>query len=123
MRINKKEFDKFWDETLGDDWYIDGDAIDDDGNQDLEIVINNDYLVAWQGSGRLKKSSLPKHVKPSEYDDMTLSGVLTIGLLTLFKRWKKSQSHTTFYAIFTVKKDGEAELREVLKSLGARFME
>lgn len=124
MKVSKEEFNKFWNEILGKDWYIDDDDVFDVDfvdDQDPEVLLSNDGVIAWQGHGRLNKSSLPKYVKSSEYDTIKFSGFLTIGLLTLFKRWKKNQSHTTFCAYFTVKKDEEDELREALKCLGARF--
>lgn len=114
MRISKIEFNKFWNEILGDDWYVDDDDFEFD--DELDEVVLEDVVLAYQGNKDIK---LPKYAKRPELDERF--GRLTTGLKTLFRRWRKSQTHVTFIMHFTVEKDKENELREKLEALGGKI--
>lgn len=70
MKVTKYEFDKFWNEVLGDDWYIEDDDFDfpDDDVEEFEI---GDSIVAYQGKFSREEllEYLPKYVQKYEFDD------------------------------------------------------
>ena len=112
------EFEQFWKEVLGEDWCLEEGLDGYDPEKDETVDLDNWY-ISWQGPLNLSAEDVPPqppHVEKNEYDP--LHGIDT-GLLTLFERWKKAQTHTTVVAWFVVPKEREGALINQLKVMGA----
>ena len=113
--VSSEEFERFWSEVLGEDWYLEEGLEDYDPVRDRTVELD-DWYVSWQGFSREDVPSTPPHVEEDEYDP--LHGITT-GLLTLFERWKKAQTHTTVVARFVVPKERAGALVNRLKVMDA----
>ena len=116
--VSSEEFERFWSEVLGDDWYMEEGLEDYDPERD-DVVELDDWYVRWQGPRKVADEDIPPappHVKKNEYDP--LHGITT-GLRTLFERWKKAQTHTTVVARFVVPKERAGALVNRLKVMDA----
>jgi len=109
MKVPLKEFNDFWNEILGDDWYIGDEDYDEDEHEG--VVLIGEFIVAYQGKGNAER---PKHVNKSEMD----TRVITTGLLTLFERWRKAKTHTDVVAYFSVPHEKLSELKKEIGRLG-----
>jgi len=110
MKTTKTEFDAFWAEVLGTDWYLEDPSFDD---QEPSFVLD-DSCIAYQGSG--KPETPPPFVKAKELEER--GAHLGIGVVTLFKRWHAAQTETTFLMEFTVPNEKADDLRKTLTDLG-----
>lgn len=111
MKVAQEEFDRFWDEVLGDDWYNDGDG---DGETPDGLVSLDEIVPRWQGSGRPEPKAL---IKERDIDRL---GFLAVSTAALFKRWRKAQTTTVVMATFEVPHEGKAALLEQIKALKGR---
>lgn len=113
--VSAKEFEAFWSEVLGSDWYIDDGLYDYDSEVD-KVVELDEWWIAYQGSAKGSEIKTPKHVKKNEFDDW----YITTGLLTLFKRWKDAQTHTVLVASFRVPNDEVQKFTKAIEKLGGK---
>lgn len=105
MKVTTVEFNKFWDETLGRDWYDDGDEVD---YEDLTALVTVEYTCPrWQGQTALPE---PKGIiKQRDIDGDCITNVVS-----LFKRWRKSQTTSAFVVKFDVpNEERDAFLKQV----------
>lgn len=96
MKITHEEFNRFWDEVLGDDWYDDGET-DLDAPEDVLVDLET-IDPRWQDTGT---RPVPKGLIKARDLDLDC-GQLTVTATTLFKRWRKTQTATTIIASFDV---------------------
>lgn len=114
INIPLYEFNLFWDEVFGDDWYIDDSYFSEAGH---EVTIGHETIV-WQGHGSptssecIYESELPNLNKNEKF--------LSIGLIEVFKRWRKLQNNTVLQAIFPVSAGSDVDmvLMKNLTSMG-----
>jgi len=112
MKTTKTEFDAFWTEVLGTDWYLEDPSFDD---QEPSFVLD-DSCITYQGDGKPKTP--PPFVKVKELPE--LGAHLEVGVATLFKRWHTAQTTTIFLMEFTVPNEEVEGLRKTLEDLGGR---
>jgi hypothetical protein len=115
MKITQDEFNRFWDEVLGNDWYDDGETdldAPDDALVDLEVIDPR-----WQGSA----SPEPKGLIKARDIDME-RGFLAVTVTALFKRWRKAQTNTTVIASFDVPNDQVDAMLAQIKALKGKVI-
>lgn len=112
MKVTTEEFNKFWDEVLGKDWYTDeGEIVEDE-----PLVELSDMVLAWQGTGAPEPNGILKA------RDL-LDGPRTyLSATTIFKRWKKAQSTTVVLATFEVPNENKDALLEQIKAMGGKVV-
>lgn len=114
--VSTEEFEAFWGEVLGGDWYIDDGLYDYDPEVDKTVKLD-DWIIGYQGKAKASEIEIPKYVKKGEFDDRFID----TGLLTLFNRWKASQSHTVLVASFRVPKDEVKKFTKAIDKLGGKM--
>lgn len=114
MKVPLEEFDRFWADVLGDDWYVED---DDAGYEDGELVDLLAFQIEWQGSG---EPSANDYIKEREIEVRGRTVFLNVSPTALFRRWRKAQATTTIVAVFEVPKDEAAALLEQIKALGGK---
>jgi hypothetical protein len=113
METTKTEFDTFWSEVLGSDWYLDEPSFDD---EEFKFVLD-DSAIRYQGTGH-RPDTPPPFVKAQEIGDY---GMLEVGVATLFKRWHLAQTTTFIVAEFRVPKEEAEALRRTLTEMGGKL--
>lgn len=113
MKTTKSEFDTFWNEVLGRDWYLDDPSFDDEE----PTFVLDDSAIRYQGPGR-GPSKPPPFVKAKEMDT---NGYLDVGVATLFKRWHEAQTTVTIAAEFKVPKERADAVRQAILDLGGKI--
>lgn len=115
MKATKADYNKFWDDVLGDNWYIDeGECPEPDDPEDTVYDID-DAWVAWQGKEKNPSDRVCEYLTgPVPYEELT-----HLKLQPIYEKWLLSQTHTTLVATFTVPKAEAAAFRAKLKELGA----
>ena len=112
MKVSHEEFDRFWDEVLGADWYLE-EGDDDTGSALVEI---SDMAIAWQGRGKPEPNGILNARDLADGARSVLSAV------AIFKRWKKQQTTTTIVASFDVPNDQVAALLDQIKALKGKVL-
>ena len=72
-KITKQEFDRFWEEALGDAWYIEEWDVDDDEYDSAgpdDVLTIGSFSVAWQGSGDPVPSSYMTPARMKSWDHL-----------------------------------------------------
>lgn len=115
MKVAREEFDRFWDDVLGSDWYDDGDESLDDETTDA-VVDLVEIVPRWQAYQRRPE---PKGLlKERDFD----GDFLAVSASALFKRWRKSQTTTVVTASFEVAHEGKTALLEQIKALKGKVL-
>ena len=114
VKVPLEEFDRFWDDVLGDDWYIEDYDL---GYEDGEFADISAFEIQWQGSG---EPSANDYIKEREIDVRGRTVLLSVSPTALFRRWRKAQVTTTIVAVFEAPKDEAAALVEQIKALGGK---
>lgn len=120
MKIARAEYERFIAEALPGDWCIDsGDCPEfDDPDHGSVIEVSDGIRVDWQGKG-----SPPANAFILRNDIIEcMNGVVEIdvGLLTVFRRWRKAQSHVRVSV--ELRKDELAGLKAYLKAHGGKVI-
>lgn len=115
MKISTEEFNKFWDEVLGSDWYVEEGEYDEDG----PVTHVGDVTVGWQGKGDPKPGPF---FSEEEFDKGGVFCRLEVSLLTLFKRWKKGQTTATVVVKFEVPHEELETLLSRLKDMKGEIL-
>jgi len=110
MKIAREEYERFWNETFGEAWYIE--EGEDDGESLLVEI--GDMCAVWQGVGDPKPSGV--------LTARDLADDVAIGVSKVYKRWKKAQTTTTIVASFDVANDGAEALLAQIKALGGKVL-
>jgi hypothetical protein len=110
MKIAREEYDRFWDQAFGKDWYIE--EGEDDGESLLVEI--GDMCAVWQGDGDPK----PRGVLTAR----DLTDDVAIGVSKMYKRWKKAQTTTTVVASFDAPNDATEALLAQIKALGGKVL-
>lgn len=95
MKVTEAEFNKFWSDVFGDDenWYIEDDYESERPDDDFV-----DLSVGTFAYGGEMPSVVSNLIKPREID----GNQLDVSPITLFRRWQKSQTISTFVVSFEV---------------------
>lgn len=110
LKITKREFETFWDEVLGKDWYIEEGECPEDDDDDDDVFDLSDLAIQWQGDGSEPK--LHGALK-------TLKGIEPcMAFAPLFRKWEQAQTHVQIVATFVVPKDQADAVRKQIVSLG-----
>lgn len=117
MKVTQEEFDRFWDEVLGHDWYNDHDDDECDGESPDGTVNLDEIVIRWQGLERPTPKGL---IKERDIDDRL--GFLAVSTAALFKRWRKAQTTTVVMATFEVPHEGKAALLAQIKALKGKVL-
>jgi hypothetical protein len=111
--ITRDEFDRFWNEVLSDDWYIDETDIPDqwwDSNDKSDPITVELLTLGWQGTG-------PREPQPTTW--ITARDMRDgLDFFTLLERWRAGQSTVT--VAVEVPREREADLLAAIKELGGR---
>lgn len=118
MKIVKVEWDKFW-TALGRDFYVDDTDMCPEDDSDLapnDIIEITYGTLFWQGRGRMDPTNFVNHpaIKPSDI----YNGDINIGILTVFRRWRKAQ--TTVSVSAEIPRGKEGEFKAAVKALGGK---
>ncbi|MDG4792060.1 hypothetical protein O7626_40300 [Micromonospora sp. WMMD1102] len=115
VTITRDEFNRFWDEVLGNDWCIEETDIPDqwwDGDDSEPITI--EYLtLEWQVMG-------PREPSPTTWITARDLRDGSPNFFTLLKRWRGEQ--TTVTVVVEVPREREADLLAAVKELGGRVV-
>lgn len=115
VTVSTEEFEAFWSEVLGGDWYVDDGLYDFDPKIDKTVELD-DWVIGYQGRAKGAAIETPKYVKRDEFDDPFIH----TGLLTLFNRWKAAQTHTVLVASFRVPKNEVKKFTKAIEKLGGK---
>lgn len=112
LRMTRAEFDRFWDDVLGDNWYIDESNLDDALDvDDPAYVLDIEYLsLGWQGSGL---ASATEWISRRDLDN-------GVRFETLVRRWRAKQ--TMKVAAVEVPADRLADLAAAVRALGGTVL-
>jgi len=110
------EFEKFWAEVLGEDFYVEEGLEDYDPKVGGPTVELDDGYLCYQG--REEHPTRPKHVRRDEWHRNNIE----TGLLTLFERWQKAKTSATVIASFDVPHDEFDAFVERLRKMGAELL-
>lgn len=112
LTLTKRDFDLFWDEVLGKDWYIDEWLTDQGDDIDVlapgETFTIKEICLAWQGEG------LPE---PTKWISRRQLGD-GLNFFALFEAWKTGQPTVT--VSFTVDADRADEVIAAVAKLGGK---
>lgn len=113
MKVAREEFERFWDEVLGSDWYDDQDS--DDVDDDDDMVDLSGVCPRWQGAGYAEPKGLlaEKDIR-GEW--------LACSFTALYKRWKRAQTTTILRASFEVPNEEAPDLIAKIKALGGKIL-
>jgi hypothetical protein len=109
--ISKKQFDEFWDEVLGSNWYIEEWNVDDDEYEHADsnyMLTITTLSLGWQ--------SFREEPEPNGY--MTAARIKSGSHLAALRSWLDRQEmiHVSAY----IPKESLAEFYEFLKRVGGQ---
>jgi hypothetical protein len=96
VKCTNEEFNRFWDEVLGHDWYDDGDDVDFE--DPTALIVLEHSCPRWQGEGDRPE---PKGIITQR--DIDHDCIMNV--TSLFTRWRNAQMTTTFVVTFNVPND------------------
>lgn len=109
MKLPKSEFDQFWDEVCGDEWYIEDTDFDDQSDvidlpEEMRIVFNG--FCSFSTNDVIREEDV-------EDDDLLI--------VPAIKRWRILKLNTTIVAKWTVPNEQAPGLRKAIEALGGKF--